>query len=296
GQLPEFDIYLGPDYWDTVILFNSSSRPVTMEIIHVLTSDYIHVCLINTGRGTPFISTIELRLLARNMYQETDFGSLYLFGRLNFGNTYGIVRYKADKYDRRWIPITWPNSTSLYTFDQINSGSFGPPDQVMRDAITPKYPNDSFVINWGSINKTDKFFTYMHFAEIETLKKNQTRQFNIYMNGNLSFGPFSPYNHTTATVYSTKPEIVAPKYTLTLNKTKNSTLPPIINALELYTLKHLPQRHTNDQDTSALLKIKSTYKTNKNNWQGDPCIPQEFVWDGIGCSYDDTDSPRIVLL
>lgn len=91
GELPEFDVYLGPDYLDTVKV-NSSSRPVNMEIVHVLSSDYIHVCLVNTGRGTPFISVIELRPLAKDMYEETDFGSLYLFERVNFGTTFRTAR------------------------------------------------------------------------------------------------------------------------------------------------------------------------------------------------------------
>ncbi|KAI3761609.1 hypothetical protein L1987_52030 [Smallanthus sonchifolius] len=154
GQLPEFDVYLGPDYWDT-IRFNSSSKPTNREIIHVLSSDYIHVCLVNTGRGTPFVSAIELRLLARDMYKETDFGSLYLFARVNFGSAFGTVRYQADEYDRLWSPISWAN-------------------------------------------------------------------------------------------------------------------------------------------TAALWSIKSTYKINNKNWQGDPCTPHEYVWEGIGCSYNDTEFPRIV--
>lgn len=118
----------------------------------------------------------------------------------------------------------------------------------MRDAITPKYPKDSIDIVWEPNNASDKFLTYMHFAEIGILKRNQTREFNIYKNGNHSFGPFAPYNRTTATVHSTKPESPAPMHTLTINKTKNSTLPPIINAIEVYSLKQLPQRHTYDQD------------------------------------------------
>ena len=68
---------------------------------------------------------------------------------------------------------------------------------------------------------------YMHFAEVEILKRNQKRYFNIYLNGNLSYGPFSPINHTTATIYNTKPDTTAPPYMLEINETKNSTLPPI---------------------------------------------------------------------
>ena len=92
----------------------------------------------------------------------------------------------------------------------------------------------------------------MHFAEIEILKKNQKREFNIYLNGNLSYGPFSPLNHTTTTIYSTEPEVAAPTHMLLINKTKNSTLPPIINALELHILKQFPQKLTDDRDSKYI--------------------------------------------
>ncbi|KAI3521455.1 hypothetical protein L1887_10923 [Cichorium endivia] len=298
SQLPEFDVYLGPDYWDTIKI-NSSSRPVNMEIIHVLSSDYIHVCLVNTGRGTPFVSVIELRLLAGDMYKETDYGSLYLFARVNFGSVFRTVRYKDDVYDRLWSSINWPNSTLLYTLDKVSSFLFttiDPPSAVMSTAIMPTYPKDSININWNPDNTTDQFFMYMHFAEIEILKRNQTREFNIYLNGNLIYPkPFSPLNHTTITVYNAEPDIAAPTYTLTINKTKNSTLSPIINALELYVLKQIPQRQTDDRDASAMWSIKSTYGITRH-WQGDPCAQQEFVWDGLRCSYNTTDSPRITFL
>ncbi|GJV87751.1 leucine-rich repeat transmembrane protein kinase protein [Tanacetum coccineum] len=178
GQLPQFDVYVGPDYWETV-RFNSSTIPVNLEIIHVLSSDYIHVCLVNTGRGTPFVSAIELRLLANNMYKETDFGSLYLAARVNFGAAYSIVRYNDDKYDRLWRKINWANSTSLYTLDKVFPGLFttiDPPSEVMSDAISPKYPQESLNLNWDPDYATDRYFIYMHFAEIEILKKNQKRE------------------------------------------------------------------------------------------------------------------------
>lgn len=140
----------------------------------------------------------------------------------------------------------------LYTLDQVSSfllTTIDPPSAVMSTAIMPTYPKDSIKINWNPDNTTDQFFMYMHFAEIEILKRNQTRQFNIYLNGNLIYPkPFSLLNHTTITVYNAEPDIAAPTYTLTINKTKNSTLSPIINALELYVLKQIPQRQTDDRD------------------------------------------------
>ncbi|KAK8524870.1 hypothetical protein V6N12_029722 [Hibiscus sabdariffa] len=34
----------------------------------------------------------------------------------------------------------------------------------------------------------------------------------------------------------------------------------------------------------------------KKNWQGDPCTPQDFLWEGLNCTYDDRSSARIVSL
>ena len=42
----------------------------------------------------------------------------------------------------------------------------------------------------------------------------------------------------------------------------------------------------------AIVKVKSTYGL-KKNWQGDPCLPEEYVWEGLKCSYDDN-LPRII--
>ncbi|EMS64436.1 hypothetical protein TRIUR3_26141 [Triticum urartu] len=46
------------------------------------------VCLVNTGAGTPFISSLKLRLLHRTLYpQATTAQGLVLSSRLNFGPT-----------------------------------------------------------------------------------------------------------------------------------------------------------------------------------------------------------------
>lgn len=66
-RLPQFDLHLGVEKWDT-ILFNETRSIVQKEIIHVPTSDYIHVCFVNTGLGTPFISALDLRYSNRSMY------------------------------------------------------------------------------------------------------------------------------------------------------------------------------------------------------------------------------------
>ena len=45
----------------------------------------------------------------------------------------------------------------------------------------------------------------------------------------------------------------------------------------------------------AIAKIKSTYGI-KRIWQGDPCAPEGYAWEGLNCSYDGETPPRITSL
>ncbi|XP_033137973.1 probable LRR receptor-like serine/threonine-protein kinase At5g59680 isoform X3 [Brassica rapa] len=47
----------------------------------------------------------------------------------------------------------------------------------------------------------------------------------------------------------------------------------------------------------AVQNIKTTYGISRISWQGDPCVPQQFIWDGLNCSNTDiTTPPRIIHL
>ena len=88
-NLPKFDLHMGPNMWDTVKIVNASVT-VNKELIHVPSLNYIHVCLVNTGLGTPFISAIELRPLNNTAY-VTKSGSLALHARTDDGSLTDIT-------------------------------------------------------------------------------------------------------------------------------------------------------------------------------------------------------------
>ncbi|KAF4399824.1 hypothetical protein G4B88_021038 [Cannabis sativa] len=44
-----------------------------------------------------------------------------------------------------------------------------------------------------------------------------------------------------------------------------------------------------------MLNIKSKYGVQKN-WQGDPCGPKTYIWDGLNCSFNGEDGVRIISL
>lgn len=84
NQLPEFDLYLGVTFWDS-IEFKDASDKVDKEIIHVLSSDSIYLCLVKTGSTIPFISAIEFRLIWNDIY-ITKSGSLLSYFRYDLGS------------------------------------------------------------------------------------------------------------------------------------------------------------------------------------------------------------------
>ncbi|XP_030949057.1 putative leucine-rich repeat receptor-like serine/threonine-protein kinase At2g19230 [Quercus lobata] len=65
---------------------------------------------------------------------------------------------------------------------------------------------------------------------------------------------------------------------------EGSKFPPILNAVEIFVSKELPNKTTAIQDVEAIMEIKKLYKLTRN-WQGDPCVPREYSWDGLHCSY-----------
>ena len=87
NEAPEFDLHLGPNLWETMV-FRNASAVIVKEIIHLLQSNYLHVCLVNTGKGIPFISALELRLLKNITYNtQSETESLEPFFRNDFGSS-----------------------------------------------------------------------------------------------------------------------------------------------------------------------------------------------------------------
>nr|VDD55808.1 unnamed protein product [Brassica oleracea] len=81
---------------------------------------------------------------------------------------------------------------------------------------------------------------------------------------------------------------------LQLVKTLNSSLPPLLNAMEIFTVIDFPQMETNDDDVAGIKSIQDTYGLSRISWQGDPCVPEKFLWDGLNCDNSKNSSPPII--
>ncbi|CAM0953286.1 unnamed protein product [Alopecurus aequalis] len=287
---PTFDLHVGVNYWTTVQI-PESRYWVYAEAIVVVPRDSVQVCLVNTGTGVPFVSGLDLRPLKNKLYPLAN-------------ATQGLVllhRYPFDPYDRLWFPFLDPTTPnwpviSTTTKVQTDDDQFQPPEAVMQTAITTHNGSNNieFTLDLPSFlgDRSMGYAHTMYFAELQQLPSGALREFNIYRNGE----PTSSKSYTTQSFrgafrYSTRP-FQASQYVVSLNATANSTLPPLINAIELFYVIATTTMGTDAQEVSAITAIKEMYQLQKN-WMGDPCLPKTLVWDGINCSYADSKPPII---
>lgn len=45
---------------------------------------------------------------------------------------------------------------------------------------------------------------------------------------------------------------------------------------------------------NAIKKIQIAYGLSRISWQGDPCVPKQFLWDGLKCSNTDSSTPPTI--
>ncbi|RWR78147.1 putative LRR receptor-like serine/threonine-protein kinase [Cinnamomum micranthum f. kanehirae] len=303
NQPPQFDAYVGVHRWEIDLPFNSSLS-MSNEIIMVASLDYISVCLVNTGEGTPYISMLELRQLDNLLYEAADeTQSLRLLYRNQFRPiASGPIRYPDDAYDRIWSLWEvdgWAVVNTTFAVDLVSNDAvnYRLPLPVMNTAVIPSDPDQNLSFYFPTSNGDPKlqYHVYMHFAELQQLKSNQSREFNIIVNGDLFYGPFSPIYRSRRTIYSVSPLSGKYQHEVVISKTTSSTLPPIFNAEEIFVLELLSATPTDSKDVDTIMNIKTMYQI-KRNWMGDPCVPSSYIWEGLNCSYPESKPPTIISL
>lgn len=265
-RLPEFDLYIGVNLWSSVS-FRNASEQVIMEIISVADSEVTSVCLVNKGLGTPFISALELRPLNRFVY-NTEFGasaSLLLFKRWDIAAINGSGRYLDDIYDRIWYPYSSPSWDSLFTPSDINGNTNGyeAPCEIMRTAATPRNVSSPLEFSWTPDDPSSKFYVYLYFSEVKQLAKNQLRKFSIFWNGSPLFGPIVPSFLVADTVSNSK-ALMGREHRISLHRTEDSTLPPILNAVEIYEIRIRDALPTSDKDGMIFFFLALKFQVQKH--------------------------------
>ncbi|KAL1211213.1 putative LRR receptor-like serine/threonine-protein kinase [Cardamine amara subsp. amara] len=290
---PKFDLHVGPNMWISVDLEFQNDR----EIIYMTKSDLLQICLIKKGTTIPMISTLELRPLRNDSY-TTQFGPLNLIYRRAYtSDTSGFIRYPDDVFDRVWDRYNWFETNVNTTLNVTSTNPFLVPDAVSRLGISPLNATKPLFF-YASPGDGNKLIVYFHFAEIQALKANDTREFDIFLEGNVIHRAYSPKLLQSETKYNISPQKCRlGSCDLDLVKTQRSTLPPLINAIEAFSVLEFLYAETNPNDVAAMKIIQAIYGLNMISWQGDPCVPELLKWEDLKCSYTNKSTPpRIISL
>jgi hypothetical protein len=294
---PKFDLYIGANFWTTLDAGEYLSG-VVEEVNYIPRSNSLDVCLVKTDTSTPFLSLLELRPLDNDSYL-TGSGSLKTFRRYYLSNSESVIAYPEDVKDRIWEPTFDSEWKQIWTtLKPNNSNGYLVPKNVLMTAAIPANDSAPFRFTEELDSPTDELYVYLHFSEVQSLQANESREFDILWSGEVAYEAFIP-EYLNITTIQTNTPVTCPggKCNLELKRTKNSTHPPLINAIEFYTVVNFPQLETNETDVVAIKDIKATYELNRITWQGDPCVPQKFIWEGLDCnSKDALTLPRITSL
>ncbi|KAM3333216.1 hypothetical protein ACQJBY_028371 [Aegilops geniculata] len=305
-----FGLHIGANFWEAVNLTNwDPSSTIWKEVLTVAPGDSVSVCLINFGTGTPFVSALELRPLQDSMYPFVNSSvSISYFRRIRFGQaTDFITRYPLDPYDRFWEG--WSFSYNTYPWMTLNTSStvrrlpgdntFQVPEGILQQASTLDTNYSFFEINVAVGPNLDaknlQLLPIFHFAEINI--SNQNRRFDIYSDNDLLFPDFSPSRFQADSMHENGRFLHNPTATFLLNKTRSSRLPPLINAFEVYSLVRMDNLTTDADDVNYMKEVKKHYNLARTNWNGDPCSPRDYSWEGLTCDYSKRNqNPRIVAI
>ncbi|RRT71050.1 hypothetical protein B296_00001374, partial [Ensete ventricosum] len=253
NRIPPFNIYIGVNLWDS-FKFQNASMAYGTETMIVASADFISVCLVGIGDGAPFISSLDLRLLV-GLYNALNISNFFLKpDRFDLGSiTNRSIRYPDDDYDRMWTPDdrlpTKSSLLSLNTSSNISSSQhddFQVPVRVMRTFVTPSNGSNINITWVMPLDPTIQQHIVLHLAEIQLLRSNESRIFDIFLNDKLWYGAFSPRYLQTDHIFTMEPN--KRSNMIRISKAVNSTLPPILNAIEVYQVKSLSELATDNGD------------------------------------------------
>ncbi|GAB4842340.1 hypothetical protein Ancab_012310 [Ancistrocladus abbreviatus] len=262
NSIPTFDVYIGVNFWLRVKL-NSATDRLHPELMYNTTGASIFICLVNIGEGTPFISVLELRPLSNSIYIQPGpseaLNTLYRYDVGSNGENLN-TSYLKDPYTRIWNmldPSLLPHSDffSNSNIGALTNDAYSIPPVVLSTAAKPMSGYRSLSFTWNQNDTVPRVQIYWHFAEIEKLGFNDSMEFNIFLGSNPLFGPIKLRYLDAQTFVSPTIYLNGSSLSFSINQTSSSALPPIFNALEIYSVIGLTKSPTNQEDGMNLLHL-----------------------------------------
>ena len=159
----------------------------------------------------------------------------------------------------------WTNITTSTAVDVSNISSFHTPSMILWSAATP-VNGTRIDFTWNSDssinNDNTAYLLLLYFAEVQRLPSNALRRFDILVD-NVTWNSSQGYSPKYLSAELVKRTVQgSSQHTVSLVATPDATLPPILNAFEIYTVLPMTELATNDGDgicfgTLALLEMLS---------------------------------------
>ncbi|XVF05586.1 hypothetical protein REPUB_Repub05bG0185400 [Reevesia pubescens] len=290
---PTFDLEFDGNKWATVVTNMTDST--YYEMIYATKGESIIVCLTRTqDQQFPFISRLESLPLPADMYAQMRRDMAWFKSyRYNYGDNDRILGYPDDKYNRIWEPLI-PSGlepvTANFTSLDVTSVDV-PPDSAIIQAVQAPSSTDTIDLSFTFGNVNHLHHVEMYFTE-PFLDASATRSFNVVLNNDI-------INNTTSPEYQNCLSVGANSLSVgtldvQLVPTDDSTLPPIISAIEVYTVSEpLVTATTSKNDLDGLGEFVDTFEQLKG-WSGEPCLPNDTIWQWLNCSSDQP--PRVTAI
>jgi hypothetical protein len=152
------------------------------------------------------------------------------------------------------MSVDYSSMISLNTSNNMESlpgnSAFNVSSAILQNATTKDTNQSSITINVAAppnLGDNDlPLLPIFHFAEINMTNPN--RRFDIYSNDVLMFADFSPSRFQVDSMYKSGQFMQTAYGYFFLNQTSSSSLPPLINALELYSLVPMDSLTTDSGD------------------------------------------------
>ncbi|KAJ0979413.1 hypothetical protein J5N97_014887 [Dioscorea zingiberensis] len=245
---PTFNVSVNGFKWMTVVTNSSQDEePIVIEGIFSPGADQMQVCLESPQDGdVPFISSLEVVQLPFNTYYRLiELRTAFLLQqRATFGREEDVVytgNFTGDRFNRIWKAKGFPNHTNMstslqYSYYYVDNQ---PPYAVLENAIEAPSLLDPIILSFNLSQTNQSLCAMLYFLEINNSRKvNDSREFQINIGGqkntttvNLQLG-----EPVLVTLY---PEWVVGPVNITMSAVQGSTLPPMINAMEVYTVMEM---------------------------------------------------------
>ena len=120
---------------------------------------------------------------------------------------------------------------------------------MLRTAAKTQNASSPLNLYWTPPDSLSKCYVYFHFAEIEKLDNGQQRELTISLNGERYLTESVRLDYLNSrTIIPNEPAIMGEQLYFSITAAEGSKFPPILNAVETFVSKELPNKTTAIED------------------------------------------------